>query len=125
MICSFMWADNYRVTHHSRVHLEEMSKDRWYLEPKPASLWWASTYDSEEKKDLSMAETGRFRMLFEDLFQGFTSNRQVKTQDGLEERMQNANKAWWRDANEDLQKQRRAVESEVQKGGGAETTKDS
>ena len=33
---------------------------------------------------------------FEDKLR-FTMNRQVKTQDCLEERMQNVNKVWWRD----------------------------
>ena len=43
-ICSFMWADNYWIMSHSKVHLEQMMKElieeaeRWDLEPKPASF---------------------------------------------------------------------------------------
>ena len=54
-ICSFMWADNHWVMSHSKAHLKRMIQDlnqeaeRWDLEPKPASLWWTSIYDSEEK----------------------------------------------------------------------------
>ena len=74
---------------HSKTHLERMMKDlvqeagRWDVEPKPASLWWTSTYDSEEKNDLSIdTETGRERILFEEMFFffrkkiGFTMHRQ-------------------------------------------------
>ena len=58
-------------------------------------------YDSEEKKELSIdTATGRERILFEEMFciLGFTMNRQGKTQDCLDETMQNANKSWWRHA---------------------------
>ena len=55
---------------------------RWKLEPKPASLWWTSTYASEEKEDMVIKTEAGEHML------PFTS---------LEERMQSANKAWWLD----------------------------
>ena len=44
-------------------------------------------------------ETRRHRIPFEEHFTilGFSLIRQGKTQHCLEERMQNANKAWWRD----------------------------
>ena len=74
--------------------------ERWGLEPKLASLWWTSTNTSEEKKDFMIdTKTGHHRILFEEHFQilGFSSNRAGRTQDCLEEQMQNANKAWWRD----------------------------
>ena len=118
-----MWADNCKVKSHSKAHLEQMSKDliqeagRWDLEPKPAISWCTSTYDSEEKKDLMIdAETGSpqnaVRRKF--LILGFTFpiRRKHKTawrkgcKQGLVERC------------EELQKQRRAVESEVQKDDG-------
>ena len=57
-ICSFMLADNFWIMHHSKAHLEQMLRDliqeaeEWELEPKLASLWWTSTFISEEKKDL-------------------------------------------------------------------------
>ena len=57
-ICSFMWADNFWIMSHSKHHLEQMLKDfieeaaEVDLEPKPASLWWTSTYASEKKKHM-------------------------------------------------------------------------
>ena len=53
--------------------------------------------------------------LFEEKFKilGCTMNRQGKTHECLEERMQSANKKC-----EDLQKQRRTVENQVRKNGG-------
>ena len=74
--------------------------DKWDLAPKPTSLWWTSTYDSQEKTDLSIdSMTGRHRFLFEDEFKilGCSMNRQGKTHEGLAERMQSVNKAWWKD----------------------------
>ena len=47
-ICSIMWADNFSVLSHSKMHLEQMMREvveeagRWNLEPKPTSLWWTS-----------------------------------------------------------------------------------
>ena len=65
-----------RVMFHSKAHLEQMIKDliqeaeRWDLEPKPASLWWTSTYDSEEMMDLLIdTKTGRHRTPFVFVFQ--------------------------------------------------------
>ena len=55
-IYRFMWADNFWIMSHSNKHLEQMLKDlieeaaKVDLEPKPASLWWTSTYASEEKR---------------------------------------------------------------------------
>ena len=72
--------------------------EKWDLAPKPASLWWTSTYDSEEKISLSInTKTGRHRFPFEEKFKifGCTMNRLGKTHERLEERMQSANKAWW------------------------------
>ena len=46
-------------------------------------------------------ETGSHRILFEEHFTILksTMNGQGKRQDCFEERMQNANKSWWRDVN--------------------------
>ena len=58
-ICSFMWAYNFWIMSHSKAHLEQMLKDlieeagKMGLEPNPASLWWTSTYASEEKEDVN------------------------------------------------------------------------
>ena len=70
------------------------------LEPKPASLWWTSTYASEEKIDMNLGTTtGCYTFPFEDTFKilGCAMNRQGKTCDAVEERMQSANKAFWKD----------------------------
>ena len=56
----FMCADNLWIMSYSQNRLEQMLRDliqeeeKWVLAPKPASLWWMSTYDSEEKSDLSI-----------------------------------------------------------------------
>ena len=64
-MCSFMWADKFWVMSYSKSHLEQMLKDlireteKWDLTPKPAGLWWTSTYGSEEKQELMIdTETG-------------------------------------------------------------------
>ena len=75
--------------------------ERWDLEPNPASLWWTSSCTSEKKMDLTIGtKTGHHRVPFEEFFKirGFSLNRQGKTHEGIEERMQSANKDWWRDA---------------------------
>ena len=104
-MCSFMWADNFWIVSHSTCHLEQMLKDlqeaeRLDVAPKLASLWQTNAYDSEEKIDLSInTKTGRHKFSFEENFKilGCTMNRQGKTHECLEERMQCANKAWWKD----------------------------
>ena len=60
---------------YSKFHLEQVIKDliqkaeKWDLAQKPASLWWTSTYDSEEKVDFSIdTKTGRHRIPFEEKF---------------------------------------------------------
>ena len=106
-ICSFRWADNYWILSHSKTHLAQMmmylteEAEEWDLEPKLASLWWTRTCASEEKKENTICtRTWRHRILFEKSFKilGYSCDQAGKTQDCLEERMQNANKAWWRDA---------------------------
>ena len=77
-----------------------LEAEMWNLAPKPTSLWWTSTFGSEEKIDLSIdTKTRRHRFLFEEKFKifGCTMNRQWKTHECLEERMHSANKARWRD----------------------------
>ena len=71
----FVWADNYWVMSHWKAHLEQMMKglieeaETWDLEPKPASLWWTSSYTSEEKKSLAIeTTTGHHRTPFEEHF---------------------------------------------------------
>ena len=88
-----------RVMFHSKAHLEQMIKDliqeaeRWDLEPKPASLWWTSTYDSEEMMDLLIdTKTGRHRTPFVFVFKKKKTSRNC-----LEEGMQMATETWWRD----------------------------
>ena len=90
--CSFMWADNFWIISHSKENLEQMLRDLieeasiWDLEPKPASLWWTSTNDSEEKCDMSLGTTkGCYTLPFEEKFKifGCAMNRQGKTYDAV------------------------------------------
>ena len=104
-ICSLMWADNFWIMSHSEENMELVLRDlmqeasRWDLEPKPASLWWTSAYASEEKSDIIVGtSTGCYKFPSEDTFKilGCAVNRQGKTCDAVEERMQSANKAFWK-----------------------------
>ena len=52
-----------------KSHLEKIIKDlipeveKWDLAPKPASLWWTSTFAFENRTDLSIdSKTGRHRI---------------------------------------------------------------
>ena len=103
----FMWADHFWIMSHSKEYLERMLRDlieeasRWDLVPKPASQWWTSTYDAEEKSDIVFfgASKGCYKFPFDDTFKmlGCARNRQRKTCDAVEERMRSANKAFWKD----------------------------
>ena len=101
----FMWADNFWIMFHSTEHLEQMLKylveevGKVDLEPKPASLWWTSTYASEDKSDMILSTSRAcYKFLFQDEFRilGCALNRQGKTCDDVEERMQSADKAFWK-----------------------------
>ena len=105
-MCSFLSAHNLWIVSHSKENLEQMLRDpieeanRWDLKPKPASLWWTSTYDSDEQSDMKSGTTsGCCTFSFEDTFKilGWAMNRQGKTYDAGEERMQSANMAFWKD----------------------------
>ena len=85
--------------------LEQMLRDlieeagRWDLVPKPTSLW-TGTYDPEERIDVSIhTTTGCHKFPFEEKFRilGYAMIRQGKSDDAIEERMQSANKAFWKD----------------------------
>ena len=91
------------------------------LEPKPASLWWTSTYASDEKKDMILgASKGRNKFPVEEEFKilGCLMNRQGKTCDAVEERMQSANKAFWKDI-KIYRNKGIAVENKMAKTGGS------
>ena len=99
LICSFM-----RVLSHFKRNLEQMLRDlmeeaeKWDLLAKSAGLRWTSTYEPEERCDLSIdTKTGRHRFPFKEMFKilGCAVSRQGRTQDAIEERMQSANKAYW------------------------------
>ena len=63
--------------------------------------WWTSTYASEMTEDITIyTRTGRHIIPFDtgDKILDYSFNQAGKTQDCVEERMQNANKAWWRSA---------------------------
>ena len=84
-------------------NLEQMLRDlieagRWDLVPKPASLWWTSTYDSEQKVGMSLCTTsGCHKFHSEEKFNilGYAMNPQGKSHVTIEERMQSANEAFW------------------------------
>ena len=72
------------------------------LSPGPPlpSLWWTGTYDPEERIDMTIyTTTGCHTFPFEDKFKilGYAMNRQGKSHDAIEERMQSVNKAFWKD----------------------------
>ena len=74
--------------------------ETWNVAPKPASLWWTSTYEEEERSEVLVATTGlMYKFPYEEKFKilGCGMNRQGTTLDAIEERMQSANKANWRD----------------------------
>ena len=101
-----------------RVGIEEAS--RWDLVPKPAILRWTSTYDPEERWDISMYTTTVYHKFpFEERFRilGFAMDRQGQSHDAIEERMQSANKALL-ERYSDIQKQGRPVEDQVSTTGG-------
>ena len=90
---------------HSTKNLEQMPRDlveeagRWDLVPKPTSFWWTGTYDLEGRIDVSInTTTGCHKLPFEEKFRilGYAMNRQGKSDDAIEERMQSANKAFWK-----------------------------
>ena len=91
---------NFWILSHSKSNLEQMLQDliekvgMWDLVPEPASHWWTSTFEPEESSDLSI-DTKSFEEKFQIL--GCTMNRQGKTHDAIEERMQFANRAYWKD----------------------------
>ena len=74
--------------------------ENWDKDPKPASLWWTSTDAKKESEDIVFEPAGgkhtppladEFRIL------GHLFSRDGRMQISLEERMQSANKAWWRE----------------------------
>ena len=74
--------------------------ERWDFEPAPASLWWTSTYAFEGQENIVInTRSGQHNMPFEKSFKflGYRFTQDGRTQESLEERMQSANKAWWRD----------------------------
>ena len=86
--------------------LEQMLRDlieeaeTWNVAPKPASLWWTSTYEEEERSEVLVATTGlMYKFPYEEKIEILrcAMNRQGTTLDAIEERMQSANKANWRD----------------------------
>ena len=109
--CSVMWADNNWVLSHSVTQLEQMMRDlideaeRWTWNPNQASLWWPSTcaqqkrgHDDQDWKLRSNSHSKKIKFL------GYIFNPAGKMQDSLDERMQSANKAWWRDVKIDRSK---------------------
>ena len=97
--------------------IEEAS--RWDLVPKPASLWWTSTYELEERSDLSIDTTsGCHRFPSEDKFRilGYAKNRPGKTHDAIEENAICEHSILARYP--DIQRQGHPVEDQVSTTGG-------
>ena len=124
-ICGFLWADNFWIMSHSKENLEQMLRDlieeasRWYLVPKPASLWWTSTYDSEEKSDMILGiSTGCYKFPFEDKFKilGCAVNRQGKRK--MRFKSECSLQQGLLAGHSDIQEQSCSVEIKVSKTGG-------
>ena len=101
---NMQWADNFWIISLSKENLEQMLRDlieeasRGDLVPEAASLWWTSTDDSEERCDISIYTTfGCHKFPLKEKFKilGYSMNRQGKSHDAMEERMQSAKKAFW------------------------------
>ena len=94
------------LDHVALKNVEQMLRDlieeagRWDLVLKQTSLWWTGTYDPDERIDVSIyTPTGCHKFPFEEKFRilGYAMNRQGKSDDAIGERMQSANKAFWKD----------------------------
>ena len=99
-----MWVDNFWVLSHSKRNLEQMLRDlieeleTWDLAPDPAMV--DKQYEEEERSEVLVVTNGlMYRFLFEEKLKilGCAMNRQGKSLDAIEERMQSANKTFWRD----------------------------
>ena len=86
-----------------KKNLKQMLRDlveeagRWDVALKPTSLWWTSTYDPEERINMTIyTTTGCHKFTFEEKFKilVYAMNRQGKSHDAIEERMQSATKAF-------------------------------
>ena len=125
-ICNFMWTDSSWIMSHSKENSEQMSRDlveeasRWDLEPKPANLWWTSTYASEEKNDMiSGTSTACYKFPFEDTFNvlGCAMNRQEKNVRCCR-RTDAVSKQGLPEGHCDIQEPRCSVEGKVSTSGG-------
>ena len=102
-ICRFTWAHNFWIVSHSKRNVEQMLRElieeaeKWRLAPKPESLWWTSTNESDKRSEVLIATNGlMYNFSFDEKlkFLGCAMNRQEKTLDAIEERMQSANVAF-------------------------------
>ena len=102
-ICSFMWADNFWIISHSARHLEQMLKDlieeaaKVDLEPRPVCGVQAhALLKRRRRRSWAPQQTGCYKFPSEDEFRilGSVMNRQGKTCDTVEVRMQSVNKAF-------------------------------
>ena len=74
--------------------------ERWDLEPKQASLWWTNMHADEIMDDMEIkTTTGATQAAFSRRSSRFreTFLKEPDAKDHLEERMQSANTAWWRE----------------------------
>ena len=105
-ICSFVWATNFWIMSHSKRNLEQMLRDlieeaeKWDLAPKTCKSVWTSTHEEEERSEVLIATNGlMYRFLLLETFKilGCAMSREGKSLDVIDERMQSANKVFWRD----------------------------
>ena len=101
--CSFVWADNFWIMSHSKRNLEQMLRDliekaeKWDLAPKTCKSVWTSTHEEEERSEVLIATNGlMYRFPLYETFKilGCAMNRQGRSLDAVEERMQSANKVF-------------------------------
>ena len=124
-ICSIMWADSFWIMSHSKENLEQMVRDlieeasRWDLETKPASLWWTSTSDSEEKSDVNLGTTLRCHTFpFEDTFRILGCSDSFREDVRCRRRTNAVGKQGFLEGHSEIQKQRCSMEDNVSKPGG-------
>ena len=106
-ICSFMWAEYFWITSHSKEHLEQMAKKiffkkhvKWTWSPNQQVRGGQARMASEDTNDMLLGTwKGCYKFPCEDEFRilACAMNRQGRTCGAVEERMQSAKKAFWKD----------------------------
>ena len=93
--------------------------ERWDLEPNPARLRWSSTLAGEVNEDMTVkTQKGQHKVSFEKSFKilVYFFNQTGKTHESVEERMQKAHKAWWREMHRSTAAEMSPGEEEEEEG---------